>query len=530
MKVKLDYRPDGIYNGYEDDDRNPKNLLNNYIKEGNKQNVKGIIDLITNDLVSFTDTYNSIIICKEELYKKFQDLYVELIKNLSSNQKEFKYDITKNELPYLAITRDSSEEYMWITQVARLENNDIINRIIDSDKFPMIENSLVEFFDFYILTGDIWMNDLGLDNDQQEKLISDCQNIEEKYSSGIKSISSIVPWKAAAKIGNDGLLTDIINKGLEWHTFDSEIIQILIDYKWNVFGRICLIYDLIIHISLLITFSAYCIFNGYNTKFEPVNIGIQVPLLFLSWLLSSYNLYKEAIQVSWIFDSCQQKNETIAFQIFKIMNKWFYSKWNSIELLMYTFISFIIPILQIIAYSKKECTSVSLNNIASVTVGLLWWKSLFYMLPFEKTGPLVNMIFEVLKDLGVFLIVVIVIMVGFSTMFFGMISSNNGNNEIVDIYFNSFPLSLVRTFGMMLGDFDLDTFTNSSNISVLSTSFFMLYMFLMMVVFLNLLIAIMGDTFDRVKPKQVLSFYVARCHIITDIEFKMIRSQQQMIK
>ncbi len=56
-----------------------------------------------------------------------------------------------------------------------------------------------------------------------------------------------------------------------------------------------------------------------------------------------------------------------------------------------------------------------------------------------------------------------------------------------------------------LGDWDRHDFRQTTD-PVLANVLFLTYILIMAVVLLNLLIAIMGDSFDRVKDKEVLEF------------------------
>lgn len=77
----------------------------------------------------------------------------------------------------------------------------------------------------------------------------------------------------------------------------------------------------------------------------------------------------------------------------------------------------------------------------------------------------------------------------------------------------------MTTFGMMLGEFDAGYFYYSDS-SVVAIVLFMVYMIIMMVILINLLIAVMGDSFDRIKDQEEISFYVAKAKVIQDVESK----------
>ena len=57
--------------------------------------------------------------------------------------------------------------------------------------------------------------------------------------------------------------------------------------------------------------------------------------------------------------------------------------------------------------------------------------------------------------------------------------------------------STLNQYLLMLGEFDLDGFENHANLTI-CYMIFILSTFITQITFLNMLIAIMGDTFDRV--------------------------------
>ena len=58
---------------------------------------------------------------------------------------------------------------------------------------------------------------------------------------------------------------------------------------------------------------------------------------------------------------------------------------------------------------------------------------------------------------------------------------------------------------MMLGDFDIEDFTDTSHFSI-SICLFVVFMYLVNIIMLNLLIAIMGDVFDRMQENSRAMF------------------------
>lgn len=502
------------------------NLFNMCLERRDKTLIKELNNVMINDLADVKDVCDIIKENKEELCIKFEDLYIDLIKRISLKKEEIDIDISKSHNAFLAITADTIDEQSWIVQVARSENNKLVNRVINSENFHAIEHEIKTWDDLYYKPLTIHQIETTLTDNDKIEFKNTVKDFKYKYTSTEKSYSSVIPCKGAAKIGEDGLLHDMVKRELEWDALNAYNLQAIIEYKWNHYGKRYLVIDMILHLILLTFFTVYCILMGYvKNENSSLNRSLQNVLLSPSWVISVLNLYTEIVQFLWIIHYCRKKTKGKhwAKTIYEIFYEWAYSRWNIFELIMYVCIIFIIPCLEWHYISKGHITGTVMQAMIAITACLVWWKLLYYLFPFENTGPQVIMIFEVLSDIRIFLFIVVLILLGFSTMFFSLFSDTDHTN------FNEYHYSLVTTYTMMLGEFDQDKITGTQ-LSPLITILFMLYMFIMTIVLLNLLIAIMGDSFDRIKKREEVSFYVARCATISDMENKMPRCHQDRIK
>jgi hypothetical protein len=153
---------------------------------------------------------------------------------------------------------------------------------------------------------------------------------------------------------------------------------------------------------------------------------------------------------------------------------------------------------------------------------------------FEESGQLVRMILGIMKGIIVFLIILMVCVVGFAFAFFilyhggtGEFSSADFPSGVSDGPFgmDTAGMSLFAGFLLLLGDFNPDEF-NASLSYGLTLSLFVVFMFFINIVMLNLLIAIMGDIFDRIQENAKAEFMFARAEIV--LEFEAMLSYSQM--
>ena len=84
-----------------------------------------------------------------------------------------------------------------------------------------------------------------------------------------------------------------------------------------------------------------------------------------------------------------------------------------------------------------------------------------------------------------------------------MLNINTDVNDRALIAYTGYPIldSVIAIYQFALGDFHYSGF-NGSQYDVLLWGFFMLCTFLMIVVFMNMIIAIMGNTFGNVMDAQ----------------------------
>jgi hypothetical protein len=128
--------------------------------------------------------------------------------------------------------------------------------------------------------------------------------------------------------------------------------------------------------------------------------------------------------------------------------------------------------------------------------------------PFDGTGPLIKIIIEILKDIKPWGIVALILLLGFSNAFaVSMPASEEYNFSTTGV---GGPFSgILTTYLSMLGTSDLEQYTRPEAVLM-----FLFFMFLMVVVMMNLLIAIMSDSHERVSLSRQPSHDCASLFIV----------------
>ncbi|CAD7696018.1 unnamed protein product [Ostreobium quekettii] len=344
----------------------------------------------------------------------------------------------------------------------------------------------------------------------------------------LPAVAKVIPYPHIAQIGGNGILRPLLVNDVPPRTFSSKTLQCVISYKWENHAR-QLLYDEIWHYAMLLAlFTGYTIILGFEREewssirdVADGSLGVSaIAFLVGTCLLAVANLVRECKQIK----VSRSDGKIRGFNGFMV---WLRSKWNMWEWSSYISIIVIIPIVHLTSF--LEDLRVHESWLVAVTSIMLWWKMLYYSSAFRPTGPLVIMIFEIIKDISVFIFTAFAILFGFGIAFFVVFRHDVEENEDVSSQFGSVDRALFTTFGMMLGEFDIQLFY-TTKLPFVSLALFVVYMMAMMIVLLNLLIAIMGDTYDRVKNVEEVAFLRSRASVIDDIESMLSESAKRKLE
>lgn len=161
-----------------------------------------------------------------------------------------------------------------------------------------------------------------------------------------------------------------------------------------------------------------------------------------------------------------------------------------------------------------------LRLFGGITCFLMWAKMFYWMRIFNETAHFVTLIGKTLSDIKVFCLMLTIILFAFSNFFF-TINNNTSHNEtyansdrfkdrfkddlqdsekgeftyLQRLYYNCYINSILNVYLLMLGEFYFEDFSKGPN-DEFAWIGFILATFIVLIVFMNLLIAIMGETFN----------------------------------
>ena len=243
--------------------------------------------------------------------------------------------------------------------------------------------------------------------------------------------------------------------------FNTQLIQIILNEKWKKV-RLFILAQAILYALYLIFLALYST-TYFNSAF------LIIPFVFSNILL----VYEFVQMIPGVID-----------YISDIWN--FIDLTRAILFLVYSIISW----QQLIIY----------NNLLSIIIFLSWCRGITYFRIFTGTRYYIHLLFQVIKDMISFFIIFFYSIVGFGLVFQSILGSND--------YFSYLTSAYLLNFGEM----------NTDQYNKLQWLYFLFVTILNPIVMLNLLISIMGNTFDRVQGESIIADLLELSCIIKEVE------------
>jgi len=159
--------------------------------------------------------------------------------------------------------------------------------------------------------------------------------------------------------------------------------------------------------------------------------------------------------------------------------------------------------------------------IQSLTAILMWFKFAYFLRATEATGWLIRMIFEVIRDLVPFLSVLLISILAFTDAFQSMSSSQRSIAAAKGLtdpdaygFTEGYTGSFIYSYLILIGEFGTDGYRFEGK--YICWLYFLMATFFNLIVMLNLLIAIISDTYMRLQSVADALKYQTKAQIIAD--------------
>ncbi|XP_062543504.1 transient receptor potential cation channel subfamily A member 1 isoform X2 [Armigeres subalbatus] len=176
-------------------------------------------------------------------------------------------------------------------------------------------------------------------------------------------------------------------------------------------------------------------------------------------------------------------------------------------------------------------------SAASITVFLSWFNLLLFLQRFDQVGIYVVMFLEILQTLIKVLTVFSILIIAFGLAFYILLSkvSKMMDTQVNHLSFSSIPMSLLRTFSMMLGEMDIlgtyvqPFYQNHLLYPIPSFAILCLFMILMPILLMNLLIGLAVGDIESVRRNAQLKRLAMQVVLHTELERKLPQMWLEMV-
>lgn len=173
------------------------------------------------------------------------------------------------------------------------------------------------------------------------------------------------------------------------------------------------------------------------------------------------------------------------------------SVWNYIDIITPSTIMTVVCINAFNIHLDEESERI----LQAIGVFFMWFKFLYFFRIFKNFGYLTRLIIIVINDMKTFLFVMFFTIVAFSD---SLLTLSNGNPDDKK-FVTGFGDSIIYTYRIILGDFNVDEFGDCG--TELVYALFIMCTVFNTIVMLNLLIAIISESFSAVKENAANAAY-----------------------
>lgn len=276
--------------------------------------------------------------------------------------------------------------------------------------------------------------------------------------------------------------------------FATTQIRVLVDFMWETY------YTYIfrsLFMPFIFYFASFVIFATYTTPHLALNYtdeNGEVQSLMFNFIVQIICIVTFA--VTWcIFARLEFR------QIKESGFEYFYEFWNVLDITQLA-----INLAFIVCKIHATVETHVLNILGSFALLLLYTKFFYWMRLFKPFSAFIRTISQIVNDIGVFCVMLLLCLMAFANIIILLQHNRSGNPDmdetpIFDPFVAIMPVdALLHAYLTGLGDFNKDNYSEEDAVVVWMMFFFATI--LVQLVFMNMLIAIMGESFGRITAIQ----------------------------
>ncbi|KXZ52570.1 hypothetical protein GPECTOR_9g614 [Gonium pectorale] len=319
----------------------------------------------------------------------------------------------------------------------------------------------------------------------------------------------VIPWKGIADMGGvRGMLTGLIDTDVPVRWFGFAAVKAAITVQWQEFGQMLMLMSALAHVIFMALFGGFLLVlrhagERHAGDVDQVRRQPEVMALLVVLGLMSFG---------GLAEECSQMMELT-------WRTWRNYLGNLIDLT--SFALFVVLFGMVWASYTYDV----ILAIGAMETLVLFIRLVFFASMTDSMGSLMRMVIEIIKDMRYFFTLLGMIFGGFAIAFAVLLGANNTYEAIA-----------FKLFSVMLGDWQYDYLLDMLHtegawyVPRLSVMLMSVYGILMLVVLVNLLIAIMNDTYDRIKETEEIEVLHNRARLIVDLESLLTREMRDKLQ
>ncbi|CDW82015.1 wd-40 repeat protein [Stylonychia lemnae] len=316
---------------------------------------------------------------------------------------------------------------------------------------------------------------------------------------------------------NPTYLMQVLSETENPEYFENRIIQTIINFKWNQYTRKfyhARFYVYLIFMASFFTDIFYSTYSLQNTNQEQRAEDQRSEISQFNRILKI--ITKIVCCLVLAFFSFEEVKQLLVQK-----GKYFKNGWNYFDFLhIITYVAFCI-----IEFTNQSQDTQILIQIT--VIFLTFMKLLFFLRIYDGISFLIQMLVGVFKDLRYFLILFLIFILQFGMIFLvlfkaGQIEEYNGVDKLA--YF-------LMVFRISSGDFQMDDYHNQGDLLVVfSWIIWLITVLTLNIVFMNFIIAVISESYERVMQKLVAESYKVKASLIFERELLFNQIELKMEK
>lgn len=313
-----------------------------------------------------------------------------------------------------------------------------------------------------------------------------------KLNSGTVPISVKCAFLSQVMDHQDGILRHLVNSK-QAELFRSTTVRAIVEFKWQRYAKA----HHVRNFSIFLLYS-FCWLSYTSIAYMHARDTVDI-------------LYKDLLSAVILGFTLRYLSHEAAKLYIRGFIDYTSSGWNVLNVVT----SACVVINTV--YELVDRHDAKARRLASAVTPFVWIQSFNYLRGFRGTGALVRMIIQIVLDIKFFLLIMFIMTIAFTQAFFILEDEEIGPldqpHELAWLVYNTAWL------GAQWEDYSGP---------VLPRAIYCFMTFFQLVVLMNLLIAIMGDTFNRVMAGATVEFYRNLAQLIYELEVLMTPNEHRL--